>query len=131
MPKPIWEPKLTITIEARFSTGERAGSHSYLLTREQLQELAASAKAMEIRPRPSGKLQEYQEAIDDLNERLQLSVGDRFDLPPAAIPEPELDPNLPRLAPLISTEWSWVEQTRSMMESKKYDLPAYFKNQND
>ena len=65
--------------------------------------------------------------IDDINERLgeleeemaEASLGVRIDYPAASIPGPSIDEALqPR--PLISSEWSWSEQTRALRRRKDY-----------
>ena len=71
----------------------------------------------ELQEEAEAAVSEFEETIADINERLQeLSEGD-FELPEAVIPEPEL-PKIPRVASIISTAWSWVEQTRAWSAAK-------------
>jgi hypothetical protein len=67
------------------------------------------------------KLAGIREEIEKINEQLRASTETlAVDLPP--LPEPP-EPELPEegsLPPLISTAWSWVEQTRALIDRKRY-----------
>jgi hypothetical protein len=68
------------------------------------------------------KLEELREAIEDLNERMRFSADGRFRLPEVEVPEPEADEDeIDRQAYLISKDWHWVNQTRSLIARKKYE----------
>jgi hypothetical protein len=56
--------------------------------------------------------------IEELGERLQSSLP-TVKLPAAKAPVPQLDPALYG-KPLISTDWSWTEQTTALIQHKRY-----------
>jgi hypothetical protein len=75
-----------------------------------------------IRERAAVKLEEVREEIAALNEGLRMAVDDNIDLPEAVVPEPEIDgEKLGRLAPLVSSDWSWAEATRALKAQKAYE----------
>jgi hypothetical protein len=49
-----------------------------------------------LREEAAGRLTELDEAIADINERLQLAAADRFALPEIEVPEPEVDEDATR-----------------------------------
>lgn len=65
------------------------------------------------------RLAEMEATLADLNERLQLSTADRFDLPPIRVPEPELNDETPRQA-LVRLEDDWLTTTRALIQRKTY-----------
>ncbi len=64
-----------------------------------------------------GKLRQARELLDEAREAFATSAT-RADLPEFTPPEPEVPP--PSLAPLVSTEWGFAEQCRSLKGSKAY-----------
>jgi hypothetical protein len=73
----------------------------------------------ELREEAAERLTELASVIEDINERLRLGVGDRFELPVIEVPQPELDENLERQA-LVNFDDSWVKATRALIARKSY-----------
>lgn len=71
-----------------------------------------------IREEASAKLGQLEEEIEALNDALSIDIGD-INLPEIVIPQPELDGH-PDGEPLVDSDWSWVEQTLSLKDSKSY-----------
>ena len=65
------------------------------------------------------KLTELRAEIDAINSAASVSA-DEFDLPPIVVPTAEL-PDMDRV-PLVDSRWSFVEQTRALIESKAYRI---------
>jgi hypothetical protein len=67
------------------------------------------------------KLEEIRAALRDLESTVGMAAGSLdIDLPEAVVPEPEIDESL-QGKPLISSSWSWVDQTRALIARKAYD----------
>jgi hypothetical protein len=73
----------------------------------------------EIRTEAAGRLEELRTEIDQINEKLQLAVSDRFSLPPIRLPEAEIDLDPSRQA-LVSFDDDWVKATRALIARKSY-----------
>jgi hypothetical protein len=71
-----------------------------------------------IRAEAAEKLAAMREQIDALNAELQVDTTG-FELPPAVVPEPELNGHRPP-APLVDSAWSFAEQCRRLLDSKGY-----------
>jgi hypothetical protein len=72
-----------------------------------------------IRATAAEKLAELDAEIEALNESLTQAVPDGVDLPEIVIPEPEVNEELYPL-PLVSSSWPWADQTRALIERKRY-----------
>jgi len=72
-----------------------------------------------IRNQATEKLSELEGEIAALNEALRQDVPSWIPLPEVEIPEPEIDESL-HGKPLVSSRWSWPDQTRSLIERKSY-----------
>jgi hypothetical protein len=73
-----------------------------------------------IRAEASVKLDAMRTQIAELNDALRIDVDD-FDLPEIVVPESELTLGLHLTPmPLVDSSWSFVEQTRALIESKSY-----------
>jgi hypothetical protein len=72
-----------------------------------------------LRAEAAGRLAELDDAISDINERLQLAAADRFSLPRIIVPKPEIDEGPTRQA-LVSFDDDWVAATRALIARKRY-----------
>lgn len=61
--------------------------------------------------------------IAAINDGIRLAIGDDYTLPTAVVPDAEIDPNLHGL-PLVSSSWSWTDQTRALIARKSYEARA-------
>jgi hypothetical protein len=77
-----------------------------------------TARLARIREEAEVKLFAMRQQIDELNEALRIDVDD-FDLPEIVIPESQLTQGLTPV-PLLDSSWSFVEQTRRLIDSKAY-----------
>lgn len=73
----------------------------------------------QLRSEAALKLAEIETEIAKLNESMRQAVPDDVPLPPIEIPEPEVNESVQGV-PLISSRWSWTEQTRALIERKAY-----------
>ncbi len=88
--------------------------------REQLLERIDGEEIARIRTDAETWLEEMRTGLNTLNDRLQRVVADaEIDLPPVEIPEPVIDPAAGGV-PLISSRWSWADQTRALRAHKAY-----------
>jgi hypothetical protein len=71
-----------------------------------------------IRAEAAVKLDAMREQIAELNDALRIDV-DAFDLPPIEIPEARLTQGLGP-EPLVDSRWSFAEQCRALIDSKRY-----------
>ena len=72
-----------------------------------------------LRTEATGRLEELEATIADINEQLRMAAGERFTLPPIVVPEPDIDMDTPRPA-LVSLGQDWAEATRALIERKAY-----------
>lgn len=86
---------------------------------EMLEEQSSSDFRNEVLEEAAAKLSELEAEVASINEALRQSLPDEFDYPPILIPEPNVDPSL-HGKPLISSAWTWVEQTRALKQQKAY-----------
>jgi hypothetical protein len=56
-----------------------------------------------LRSEAASRLDELEDSIDAINQRLRMSTADIFELPTVIVPEPEIDENSTRLASLASS----------------------------
>jgi hypothetical protein len=75
----------------------------------------------ELRTEAASRLAELDDAIADINQRLQLAAADRFDLPEIEVPEPEVDEDAARQA-LVNFDDDWVAATRALIARKRYEI---------
>lgn len=72
----------------------------------------------EIQEQAEQRLSELREQIDAINDSLRIDPGDVV-LPRIEVPEAELTQGLAP-PPLIDSRWSWLDQTKALIESKNY-----------
>jgi hypothetical protein len=72
-----------------------------------------------LRSEAARRLAELEDAIADINDRLQMAAADHFTLPPIEVPQPEVDEDAPRQA-LVSIDQNWAEATRALIKRKAY-----------
>jgi hypothetical protein len=72
-----------------------------------------------IRDQAVAKLAELEAEIETLNKALRQTVPMNVLLPPVVIPDPVINESL-HGTPLVSSSWSWAEQTRRLIERKSY-----------
>jgi hypothetical protein len=89
---------------------------------EAINEQVDSDMLEEIKREASEKLAELREAIDSINERMNLAA-DRFTLPEPELPEPKIDEDASRQA-LVSVGDDWVEATRALIARKQYGVQS-------
>ena len=71
-----------------------------------------------IRTEAGVKLEQLRDEIDAINDALHIDIGS-ISLPEIVVPGPELNGS-GNGSPLIDSDWSWVEQTTRLKESKSY-----------
>src|SRR5690606_33612952 len=86
---------------------------------ERLREQTDEDLLDEIRAAAAEKLAALEAEIEAINEALRQNLPSHIDYPPIMIPEPEIDPDLHR-KPLVSSAWSWIEQTFALKRRKAY-----------
>lgn len=95
---------------------------AYSTWREEAQSIVDSAmdwnQRAQLVENAEAKLAELRAEIDAINAAASVDA-DRFDLPPIVVPAAELSGDSNRV-PLIDSQWSFVEQTRALIESKAY-----------
>lgn len=72
-----------------------------------------------LRQQAGEQLSELRDALDHINEQLQLAAADHVDLPEIEVPEPEIDEDSERQA-LVSIDQDWIEATRALIARKSY-----------
>lgn len=96
-----WEQRARMVLESQ--VGE-----------DQLEQLRAEAEA---------KIEELREEVDALNDAMRIPDLDGVQLPDLPdLPEPQAEAQNSAKAcqALISSEWSWVDQTRALIDHKTY-----------
>ena len=74
----------------------------------------------DLRQEAEVEAERFAQAIAALNVRIAAATGSAdIELPPLVIPEPEIDED-DHGKPLVSSEWSWVEQTEALIDHKAY-----------
>jgi hypothetical protein len=103
----VFEARQAWLAEAQARLDER-------LDHEMLERLRADGKA---------KLETLRAEIEAINEAARASANIlRLDLPDPVVPTPVL-PSVEGL-PVVSTRWSWAEQTRALIDRKRYSNGA-------
>jgi hypothetical protein len=110
---PYWDS----TLEDRV---EQAKAEWDELAAEAIRDQIDQEKLDALREEAGEKLAELQDAIDSINERLRLEAGDRFELPPIEVPQPEVDDDPSRQA-LVSFGDDWVAATQALIRRKAYE----------
>ena len=96
--KSDWEDRAREALDEQLGDEHRAALHGHLA--EQLDAIRAQ--------------------LEEIESQARLSTEDlEIELPPIEIPEPEIDESL-QGKPLLSSRWSWAEQTRALIERKRY-----------
>jgi hypothetical protein len=100
--KSDWEDRAREALDEQLGDEHRAALHGYLA--EQLEAIRAQ--------------------LEEIEDRARLSTADlQIELPPIEIPDPEVDESLEG-KPLLSSRWPWAEQTRALMDRKRYGNSA-------
>ncbi len=71
-----------------------------------------------IRAEAASRLADMAQQVADLNDQLRIDVDD-FDLPPAVVPEAEVDGS--NGLPLLDSRWDFAGQCRALIASKAYE----------
>jgi len=111
-----FDPYLDRTLEARVEQAHdqwRESAQQAINDQVDLEHLQA------IREQAAERLAEMEETIAEINERVRLTAGDHFELPPIEVPEPDIDGGTSRLA-LIHFDDDWLVATRAMKARKTY-----------
>jgi hypothetical protein len=111
-----FDPYFDRTLQSRVTLAEvewRQQAHEALRGQIDSEHLEA------LRTEAAGRLAELEDAIADINERLQLAAGDRFELPLIEVPQPEVDEGTSRQA-LVSFTDDWATATRALIQRKAY-----------
>jgi hypothetical protein len=96
--KSDWEERAEETLGKQLGGDHRVALHGHLA--EQLDAIRAQ--------------------LEEIESQARLSAADlKIDLPPIEIPEPEVDETL-QGKPLLSSRWPWSEQTRALIDRKRY-----------
>jgi hypothetical protein len=111
-----FEPYFDNTLETRVTDAEQQWLER---AQEAIDEQVDPAILDGLREEAAARLSELASAIEEINERLRLSVGDRFRLPVIEVPTPEIDENLSRQA-LVAFGDSWAKATRALIARKSY-----------
>jgi hypothetical protein len=111
------EPFFDIGLQARVEVAEEAW-------RERAQEALAEQLGEEHLAALHEQLAEQIEAIraqlEQIESQARMSKADLdIELPPIEVPEAEIDEGL-QGSPLISSAWSWADQTRALINRKRY-----------
>jgi hypothetical protein len=112
---PYWDHTLQRRVTLARSDWERRAEEA-LGEQVDQEDLAA------LRAEAAGRLSELDDAIANINERLQLATGDRFVLPRIDVPQPDVDQDAIRQG-LVSFDDDWVEATRALIARKQYGAP--------
>ena len=73
-----------------------------------------------LREAAERQIEEMRERLAEIEMTVRTATEDlNVDLPEAEIPEPEIDESL-QGEPLLSSAWSWAEQTRALISRKSY-----------
>jgi hypothetical protein len=113
-----FDPYFDHTLERRVTLAELEWNRQ---AEEALREQIDQERLEALRIEAAGRLAELDEAIADINERLQLAAADQFSLPEIEVPEPEIDQDAATQA-LVSFDDDWVAATRALIAWKKYGI---------
>ena len=73
-----------------------------------------------IRKTAERELEKMRGKLEEISEMARAATADlNVDLPPVEIPGPEID-ETQQGEPLLSSEWSWADQTKSLKARKSY-----------
>jgi len=93
-----WENRAREALDEQLGDEHRAALHAHLA--EQIDAIRAQ--------------------LSEIEEQARLSTADLdIELPPIEIPGPDIDESL-QGKPLLSSAWSWAEQTRALIDRKRY-----------
>ena len=74
-----------------------------------------------IRERAAEKFAEAKAAIESIQNQLRMETEGLIELPEVIVPEADLGEK-ERLAPLISSKWTWAEGTIALKARKAYQV---------
>jgi hypothetical protein len=85
---------------------------------EALSDQLNSETMLMIRARAEMQIEQIRAQIREIESATEMAI-EGLDLPIPEVPEAEIDKSLQPL-PLVSTDWSWAEQTRALIARKRY-----------
>lgn len=86
----------------------------------QLDEQLDHDQLAQIREAAERQIEEMRDQLDRIAEMARTETADLdIDLPDVEIPEPNIDTRL-QGKPLLSSEWSWADQTKALIARKAY-----------
>jgi hypothetical protein len=89
-------------------------------TREALNEQLDDEHLAALRGHLAEQIVGIRKQLREIESQARLATRDLdIELPPIVIPDPEIDETL-QGKPLISSRWSWPEQTRALIDRKRY-----------
>jgi hypothetical protein len=92
--------------------------------RDALDEQLDDAGLLSLREHAEGQIEAIREQLRAIERATEMASEDlEVDLPEPEIPEPEIDTDLQPL-PLISSDWSWTDQTRALIARKRLSAGA-------
>ena len=87
---------------------------------KQLREQIDSEQMEALKADAEEQIAEMGDKLNEIKETIEAAMrGLRVDLPEPEIPEPEINRSL-QGEPLLSSEWSWADQTRALIARKAY-----------
>ncbi len=97
-----------------------AGSEWQHEANEQLREQIDTEHMEALKADAEQQIAEMCDELNEIEETIEAAMrGLRIDLPGPEIPKPEINKSL-QGAPLLSSEWSWSDQTRALIARKSY-----------
>lgn len=110
---PFYDHTLNRRVYAAKSGWEREAN-------EQLREQIDAEHMKALKADAEQQIAEMCDKLNEIEETIGAAMrGLRIDLPGPEIPEPEINESL-QGAPLLSSEWSWSDQTRALIARKSY-----------
>ena len=87
--------------------------------RDVLQEQLDTEDMLTLRVHAERQIETIRQQLREIEASTQMASEDlEIELPEPEIPEPEIDTDL-QPQPLVSTDWSWAEQTRALIARKR------------
>jgi hypothetical protein len=100
----VWRAKHAWEERAKEALGDQLGDERRAILHGHLAEQLGAIRAQ----------------LEEIESQARLSTADLdIELPPIEIPAPEVDESL-QGTPLLSSRWSWAEQTRALIDRKRY-----------
>jgi hypothetical protein len=88
--------------------------------REALDEQLDTEDMLALRAQAERQIEGIRAQLRQIEAAAEMATEDlEIDLPTPEIPEPEIDTVL-QPQPLVSSDWSWIDQTRALIARKRY-----------